>query len=343
MRLPQPLVQRQARPERRDVRQDRVVRLAQLGRLRHRAMRWLAGVIRSASVSPTDSSAAIVFVPRRRIPVAFGDGVHAGAERRRGPCRIAGSTCSARIRWNGMRKAPVEERIGARASWLPGARSPWEGVDRNRLRVTPPCGPPVIVPSPWGRAILPRMSSRPTPGAPRVSTTSPRPPLVRHVGPSFRADLADDPGRGDVVRRRSTGHSGWLRAARGLHGRRARERDRVATAHRFSSSSGSRRVRPCWDSCPNTVVADLRLIDEFALALIAMLAGGELRMEALRPQARAILVTTLRRDRRRRGRHGRVGHGRAPVRPVPGRASGAGRARDRRPAGDLGPPTPRRI
>jgi Kef-type K+ transport system membrane component KefB len=40
-------------------------------------------------------------------------------------------------------------------------------------------------------------------------------------------------------------------------------------------------------------VDDLRLIDEFALALIAMLAGGELRVQALRPKARTILLTTL--------------------------------------------------
>ncbi len=44
---------------------------------------------------------------------------------------------------------------------------------------------------------------------------------------------------------------------------------------------------------PATAVEDLRLIDNFALALIAMLAGGELRLEALRPQAKAIAVTTL--------------------------------------------------
>ena len=40
------------------------------------------------------------------------------------------------------------------------------------------------------------------------------------------------------------------------------------------------------------VVADLRLIDEFALALIALLAGGELKVGALRPQARAITAIT---------------------------------------------------
>jgi Kef-type K+ transport system membrane component KefB len=44
---------------------------------------------------------------------------------------------------------------------------------------------------------------------------------------------------------------------------------------------------------PQGVVAELRLIDEFALALIAMLAGGELKIEALRPRARTIAVTTL--------------------------------------------------
>jgi Kef-type K+ transport system membrane component KefB len=37
----------------------------------------------------------------------------------------------------------------------------------------------------------------------------------------------------------------------------------------------------------------LRLIDRFALALIAMLAGGELRIGALRPAARSIVYTTL--------------------------------------------------
>lgn len=40
-------------------------------------------------------------------------------------------------------------------------------------------------------------------------------------------------------------------------------------------------------------VADLRLIDQFALALIALLAGGELKIAALRPQARTIAFTTL--------------------------------------------------
>lgn len=37
----------------------------------------------------------------------------------------------------------------------------------------------------------------------------------------------------------------------------------------------------------------LRLIDRFALALIAMLAGGELKVRALRPAARSIVLTTL--------------------------------------------------
>ncbi|MEK9502016.1 cation:proton antiporter [Gaopeijia maritima] len=40
-------------------------------------------------------------------------------------------------------------------------------------------------------------------------------------------------------------------------------------------------------------VVDLRLIDRFALALIALLAGGELKIAALRPQARTIALTTL--------------------------------------------------
>ncbi len=44
---------------------------------------------------------------------------------------------------------------------------------------------------------------------------------------------------------------------------------------------------------PSEAVTDLRLIDAFALVLIAMLAGGELKIEALRPQARAIALTTL--------------------------------------------------
>ncbi|MHC4925640.1 MAG: cation:proton antiporter, partial [Planctomycetota bacterium] len=44
---------------------------------------------------------------------------------------------------------------------------------------------------------------------------------------------------------------------------------------------------------PETAVSDLRLIDEFALALIAMLAGGELQITAMKPRARTIVVTTL--------------------------------------------------
>ncbi len=44
---------------------------------------------------------------------------------------------------------------------------------------------------------------------------------------------------------------------------------------------------------PDTAVADLRLIDQFALALIAMLAGGELQIDALKPHARTIAVTTV--------------------------------------------------
>ena len=44
---------------------------------------------------------------------------------------------------------------------------------------------------------------------------------------------------------------------------------------------------------PEPAVDDLRLIDSFALALIAMLAGGELQVEKLRPQARVIITTTL--------------------------------------------------
>ncbi len=44
---------------------------------------------------------------------------------------------------------------------------------------------------------------------------------------------------------------------------------------------------------PSQAVTDLRLIDDFALALIAMLAGGELQVSALRPKARAIALTTL--------------------------------------------------
>ncbi|MGD8321867.1 MAG: cation:proton antiporter, partial [Gemmatimonadota bacterium] len=44
---------------------------------------------------------------------------------------------------------------------------------------------------------------------------------------------------------------------------------------------------------PRPAVQDLRLIDDFALALIAMLAGGELKIQSLRPRARTIVVTTL--------------------------------------------------
>lgn len=44
---------------------------------------------------------------------------------------------------------------------------------------------------------------------------------------------------------------------------------------------------------PQEAVGDLRLIDRFALALIALLAGGEIRAEQLRPQAKVILVATL--------------------------------------------------
>jgi Kef-type K+ transport system membrane component KefB len=44
---------------------------------------------------------------------------------------------------------------------------------------------------------------------------------------------------------------------------------------------------------PAGAVADLRLIDEFALALIAMLAGGELQVKSLRPKARIIAGATL--------------------------------------------------
>lgn len=44
---------------------------------------------------------------------------------------------------------------------------------------------------------------------------------------------------------------------------------------------------------PAPAVADLQLIDEFALALIAMLAGGELQLKSLRPQAKTIALATL--------------------------------------------------
>ena len=40
-------------------------------------------------------------------------------------------------------------------------------------------------------------------------------------------------------------------------------------------------------------VEELALIDHFALALIALMAGGELKISQLRPQARSILYTTL--------------------------------------------------
>lgn len=43
---------------------------------------------------------------------------------------------------------------------------------------------------------------------------------------------------------------------------------------------------------PPEAVADLRLIDDFALALIAMLAGGELQVQHLRPQIRVIAGAT---------------------------------------------------
>lgn len=44
---------------------------------------------------------------------------------------------------------------------------------------------------------------------------------------------------------------------------------------------------------PWEALTALRLIDRFALALIAMLAGGELKLQALRPAARSIIFTTL--------------------------------------------------
>jgi len=44
---------------------------------------------------------------------------------------------------------------------------------------------------------------------------------------------------------------------------------------------------------PSAAVGDLKLIDDFALALIAMLAGGELQTQQLRPHARTILWTTF--------------------------------------------------
>lgn len=44
---------------------------------------------------------------------------------------------------------------------------------------------------------------------------------------------------------------------------------------------------------PASAMQDLRLIDNFAMALIAMLAGGELRIGSLRPHARTIALATL--------------------------------------------------
>ena len=44
---------------------------------------------------------------------------------------------------------------------------------------------------------------------------------------------------------------------------------------------------------PRGALDALHLIDRFALALIALLAGGELKLKALRPAARTILLTTL--------------------------------------------------
>jgi len=44
---------------------------------------------------------------------------------------------------------------------------------------------------------------------------------------------------------------------------------------------------------PAPAVDDLSLIDDFALALIALLAGGELKVEAMKAQARPILLTTV--------------------------------------------------
>ncbi|MFO8174215.1 MAG: cation:proton antiporter [Longimicrobiales bacterium] len=44
---------------------------------------------------------------------------------------------------------------------------------------------------------------------------------------------------------------------------------------------------------PREALDALHLIDRFALALIAMLAGGELKLHALRPAARSIIFTTL--------------------------------------------------
>jgi Kef-type K+ transport system membrane component KefB len=44
---------------------------------------------------------------------------------------------------------------------------------------------------------------------------------------------------------------------------------------------------------PASAVENLRLIDEFALALIAMLAGGEIKARELRPAAKTLTFTTL--------------------------------------------------
>lgn len=44
---------------------------------------------------------------------------------------------------------------------------------------------------------------------------------------------------------------------------------------------------------PEPAVEDLELIDGFAMALIAMLAGGELQLKSLRPQAKTIGMATL--------------------------------------------------
>ncbi len=44
---------------------------------------------------------------------------------------------------------------------------------------------------------------------------------------------------------------------------------------------------------PSEAVVELELIDDFAMALIALLAGGELQLKSLRPQAKTIGLTTL--------------------------------------------------
>ena len=44
-------------------------------------------------------------------------------------------------------------------------------------------------------------------------------------------------------------------------------------------------------------VEELTLIDSFALVLIALMAGGELKLSHLRPQARNILYVTLAEER----------------------------------------------